>query len=313
MTRHCLLLYLFISIGNAQNVTAITEHSKLGANDSAFADVFPLSIGNQWVYQYDYESRGINPGMNDFSDTGTVNVKIINTEATLDSTHWILVENSNHWTNLNNIGWQGPKIESDTFAIVEINSGHHRLYRSTYSSSFNTPVFPFSPNLVDTARIYRYVEVDSTGFRSFLSQDYRHVPVYNFTFEKNVGLYSVSIGSGLTDYSFWWIEQKLRSSTITGITDHIRVPLPSKIKLCQNYPNPFNPSTTFAFDLPSRSIVSLIITDAIGREIATIVSRELDAGHYSLLWNASGLSSGIYFLRFQAASYFETKKLVLLR
>jgi len=145
MTRQCLLLFLFISIGNAQNSGANAGQSNLKTNDSTYADVFPLSIGNQWVYHYDYEYTDI---MMDFSDTGTVNVKIIALETMLDSTRWILAENNNHWTSSNKMIWQGPKIEFDTFSIVEITSGNHRLYRSVSASSFNTPVFPFSPTLL---------------------------------------------------------------------------------------------------------------------------------------------------------------------
>ncbi|MGD0339701.1 MAG: T9SS type A sorting domain-containing protein [Bacteroidota bacterium] len=89
--------------------------------------------------------------------------------------------------------------------------------------------------------------------------------------------------------------------------------LPSKFNLAQNYPNPFNPSTTISFNLPSKSFVSLKVFDALGREVATIVSEELSAGSYTRQWNAAGIPSGIYFYRLQAGNYTETKKLVLLR
>jgi hypothetical protein len=81
----------------------------------------------------------------------------------------------------------------------------------------------------------------------------------------------------------------------------------------QNYPNPFNPSTTFSFNLPTKSFVSLKVFDLIGREAATIFSGELSAGSYTKKWNAANMSSGIYFYRLQAGSFIETKKLVLLK
>ena len=83
--------------------------------------------------------------------------------------------------------------------------------------------------------------------------------------------------------------------------------------LSQNYPNPFNPSTTISFRLPSKSFVSLKVFDIMGREVATIVSGEMPAGSYSQQWNASNMSSGIYFYRLQAGTYLETKKLILLK
>ena len=88
---------------------------------------------------------------------------------------------------------------------------------------------------------------------------------------------------------------------------------PNKYFLSQNYPNPFNPATTISFNIPSKSFVSLKVFDLIGREVATIFSGEMAAGSYSKQWNASNLSSGIYFYRLQAGSYTQTKKLVFLK
>jgi len=89
--------------------------------------------------------------------------------------------------------------------------------------------------------------------------------------------------------------------------------LPTNFTLQQNYPNPFNPSTTISFDLPSKSFVSLKISDALGREVEVLVSEEMAPGIYSRQWNASGVSSGIYFFRLEAGSFVQTKKLILLR
>jgi len=83
--------------------------------------------------------------------------------------------------------------------------------------------------------------------------------------------------------------------------------------LMQNYPNPFNPATTFSFSLPSQSLVSLKVYDALGREVAVVLFEEMPAGTYSRQWNAAGLPSGIYFYRLSAGSFAETRKLVLLK
>ncbi len=88
--------------------------------------------------------------------------------------------------------------------------------------------------------------------------------------------------------------------------------IPREYALKQNYPNPFNPSTTIRFELPKSSYVSLKVFDALGREITTLVSQELNPGYFTIRWNAN-VSSGIYFYRLQAGQYVETKKMVLLR
>jgi Secretion system C-terminal sorting domain len=83
--------------------------------------------------------------------------------------------------------------------------------------------------------------------------------------------------------------------------------------LYQNYPNPFNPVTTISFSIQTRSFTSLKIFDITGKEVATIVSEELPAGTYSRQWDATKMSSGVYFYRLQTGSYRSTKKLIVLK
>lgn len=80
--------------------------------------------------------------------------------------------------------------------------------------------------------------------------------------------------------------------------------------LAQNYPNPFNPSTTLQFQVPQKSLVSLRIFDLLGRELATLVNEERQAGTYRVSWDASQLPSGVYFYRLRAGDFAETKKMV---
>ena len=89
--------------------------------------------------------------------------------------------------------------------------------------------------------------------------------------------------------------------------------LPDKFDISQNYPNPFNPSTTIKFQVPSSGIVSLKVYDVLGKEVATLVNEEKPAGSYEINFNASQLSSGIYFYKIQAGSFIQTKKMILLK
>ncbi|HPN37286.1 MAG TPA: T9SS type A sorting domain-containing protein, partial [Melioribacteraceae bacterium] len=81
----------------------------------------------------------------------------------------------------------------------------------------------------------------------------------------------------------------------------------------QNYPNPFNPSTIISFTLPNKEFVKLSIFNIIGEEVATLINNELEAGWYRHEFNASSLSSGIYFYTLQAGKFSETKKMILVR
>lgn len=87
--------------------------------------------------------------------------------------------------------------------------------------------------------------------------------------------------------------------------------VPSRYSLEQNFPNPFNPVTSIRFSLPQSGPVSLKVYDILGKETATLVEGGLDAGTYTVQWNGSGSSSGVYFCRIIANGYSETKKLVL--
>ena len=87
----------------------------------------------------------------------------------------------------------------------------------------------------------------------------------------------------------------------------------------QNYPNPFNPSTTIRYSVPStrvNSVQSIIVKikvyDLLGREIATLVSKEQEPGNYEVKFDASSLSSGVYFYKLQVADFVDTKKMLLL-
>ncbi|MGA9117022.1 MAG: choice-of-anchor J domain-containing protein [Bacteroidota bacterium] len=89
--------------------------------------------------------------------------------------------------------------------------------------------------------------------------------------------------------------------------------IPSSFALEQNYPNPFNPATTFRFSLPERNAVSLKVYNLLGQEVTAVVDAELDAGTYTVRWNAGGLASGVYLYRLSAGQYVETRKLMLLK
>ncbi len=89
--------------------------------------------------------------------------------------------------------------------------------------------------------------------------------------------------------------------------------IPNKYVLYQNYPNPFNPSTVISYQLSALSSVTLKVYDVLGREIETLVSQRQKAGLYQVTFNASRLSSGVYFYRIVAGNFSDTKKLLLLK
>ncbi len=101
------------------------------------------------------------------------------------------------------------------------------------------------------------------------------------------------------------------SNTITSVNDNKS--LPESFSLSQNYPNPFNPSTTINYEIPKSSLVILKVYDVLGREVATLVNEEKPAGRYSIAFDASKYSSGVYFYRITSGEYTNVKKMLLLK
>ncbi|MDI6766333.1 MAG: T9SS type A sorting domain-containing protein [Bacteroidota bacterium] len=100
----------------------------------------------------------------------------------------------------------------------------------------------------------------------------------------------------------------------TDLKDNLGQPYsPGIFELHQNYPNPFNPSTKIQIEIGTPAYVILKIYDIFGRELETLLSDRIDAGKHYVEWNASRLSSGIYFYQLQSDKSIETKKLILLR
>ena len=88
---------------------------------------------------------------------------------------------------------------------------------------------------------------------------------------------------------------------------------PKSFELYANYPNPFNPSTVISFNVFKSQYVRLKIFDLEGREITTVYEGYASAGMHSMLFNASGISSGTYFYRLKGAGGIQTKKFILLK
>jgi len=160
-----------------------------------------------------------------------------------------------------------------------------------------------------------FISVDTTGVRGPRKSD-GSLPDINFMHlasnsqfvnaGTNVGLSFIGTAPDLGCFE---------SSVLTGVTDQSNVSIPNTFTLYQNYPNPFNPSTEIRYSVPTVSVVKLSIYDILGQEIATLVNEQMQPGNYSIQWNASRMSSGLYFARLsvitgKGQSFTQTRKMM---
>lgn len=133
------------------------------------------------------------------------------------------------------------------------------------------------------------------------------------TLAKDFGIIRSFAQFGPTDsYVTGCIIDGIRFGTLLSVYDN-RTNLPKSYFLHQNYPNPFNPTTTIKFSLPSSEHVKLTIYNLLGQEEKVLVDEVINAGDYSIQFNAVNFISGTYFYQLITGQYIQTRKMVLVK
>ena len=122
--------------------------------------------------------------------------------------------------------------------------------------------------------------------------------------------------------SFIQMKPTFGVENVDGITsiENQQLEMPRNYSLAQNYPNPFNPSTIINFSIPESGLVALKVFNILGQEVAELVNEVKSAGNYEVQFNTTSpqtigrqLSSGIYIYRLQVGSFFDSKKMLLVK
>lgn len=121
-------------------------------------------------------------------------------------------------------------------------------------------------------------------------------------------IYNNYIFAGTWGYSVW---RRLLSETLSE--NSISTIIPLNCSLSQNYPNPFNPVTRIDFDIPKKGFVSLRVYNVLGREVQTLVNEEKQAGSYSVDFDGSELTSGVYFYKLEVDGFTDVKRMMLIK
>ncbi|MCB0729205.1 MAG: T9SS type A sorting domain-containing protein, partial [Ignavibacteriae bacterium] len=185
-------------------------------------------------------------------------------------------------------------------SFISTASGNNVKLEWTTSSELNNKGFDIERSEVrsqtsDDWRIVGNVHGNGTG---------SSVQSYSFT-DRNLASGKYKYRLKQIDYNGNFEYFNLGNEVVIGI--------PEKYSLSQNYPNPFNPSTTFNYEIPADGKVSLKVFDISGKEVADIVNEIQSAGYYTVNYNASALSSGVYFYTISSNEFTATKKFILMK
>ncbi len=127
----------------------------------------------------------------------------------------------------------------------------------------------------------------------------------------------ISSLTGVIYYSFNRYKIVPRRDADFGTITSVRIDRTEQIAetyaLAQNYPNPFNPSTVIEYSLPKGEFVSLKVYNLLGQEVETLVNQSQNAGTYRVQFDASRLTTGVYFYRLQTGSFASVKKMMLVK
>ncbi|MDP2208910.1 MAG: choice-of-anchor J domain-containing protein [Bacteroidota bacterium] len=181
-------------------------------------------------------------------------------------------------------------------------------------------VFALSPNVITTTR--PLITIDTS--KTFVRFGYG---MYAYGWSCGQKFVGENFNTAFLSFDLWCIDSTKRVNLLKRAKAWLDNPenpvgvenekdtkiVPASFDLKQNYPNPFNPTTKIEYDIPTKAFVKMKVFDVLGKQVAEIVNQENEPGRYSVVFDASRLSSGIYFYQLQAGSFVSTKKLLLVR
>jgi hypothetical protein len=261
---------------------------------------YPYRAGNVWQYRDSYNNDIFYTRYNDFDSVGIDRTVFIRARLVPENTAF----QERIDTAANVFSWYGsgpPPIDTLynlTATVGQSWQGWRNDIRITLASIQSAVIF----GRLSTVKQFNFTLAQPPPReplvfrRDYLASGFGLVQQW---YEPNLLLY---LAGAIIDSVRWGI--------IVGI-DEERDINRDEFVIYQNYPNPFNPITTINFDMRQRERVRLTVFDILGREVAVLVDGEKERGIHSVVFNARGVSSGVYFYRLRAGGAALTKKMIV--
>ena len=245
---------------------------------------------------------------------------------------WATTDGGDNWFSFNG----GAMLDTYTIRALVFNStGNHTLFAGCASAlglgagvyEYTYSIIPvelvsFSANVLGSNVLLSWItasETNNQGFEverlmvgttdwiklGYVSGSGSSTEFHQYSFTDNsvpIGKYQYRLKQ--IDFNGSYTYSKVVETEVLPVSDFV---------LLQNYPNPFNRETKITYLTPELSLVLVKVFDVLGNEVATLVNEEKPIGSYEVKFDAASLPSGIYFYRLQAASFVETKKMVLMK
>ena len=287
------------------------------AQDTNIIKYLPLQVGNVWVYSGTSATTYCHGGV--WIDK----YKIISTSIINNKTYYIY-EHSRVYTEgtcgstislfLNDAPIRVDSLTMNVYKILSCGSNNEYFEDSLKSNLHDTALGCFRRDVCSDTSWFTLCGI-SRPAKSFYTGSTETGAIQRYA--EGIGLVSYWYYCGGT------MQFYLRGCVINGILcgdtsipvgiEKVGTTVPNSFSLSQNYPNPFNPITKIKFQIAKLGDARLIIYDALGRKVATLVNEQLQPGTYEADWDASNYPSGVYFYKLETDRFTVTKKLVLLK
>ncbi len=300
------------------SLTLASILSKTYSWDSTAAKYMPLQVGNVWVYHTTTQLINGGTGFHKYKITGVVNS---------GGKNYYQVQQTYIHISGNNAGGCGIpffnnlRLDSNTMNVLQLGG---------------ICTMPAGETLLDSLRSRKSDTARICGLTSAFSHciDTNLVALFGTSFPTkkfnnsgrgNATTYAKGIG-----IIYWGFTELMTqcnndlkgciinnvvygdTSTIVGISQ-ISTEVPGNFELLQNYPNPFNPTTNIGFRIADFGLVRIMVFDALGREVQTLVNQELSAGPYEVDFDVSNLPSGVYYYRLESGKFSDSNKMALIK